>query len=161
MNYVLFRSTSRDTYSVSKTSGSIRGALICDHCRGIVDPTGPIDVVVQERTAGRTGLRCSFGVDVGFASTRFIQSLPHDLATLRETLLDRKPPPAAKRIIIGAMSYRMRAFDMVPDQTYASVVHPRLSFGSGQRYAAKGCHIVGVGPGTAPALTALSPWVIQ
>jgi hypothetical protein len=39
--------------------------------------------------------------------------------------------------------YFMERFDMMPDQNYAIAVYPRLSFGPGQRYAAKrGCYIM-------------------
>ena len=37
----------------------------------------------------------------------------------------------------------------------------RLSFGPGQRYASKGCFIMQVGPGAAPALIRKSEWVIH
>lgn len=37
----------------------------------------------------------------------------------------------------------------------------RLSFGPGQRYASKGCYIMQVGPGAAPALVRKSEWVIH
>lgn len=50
---------------------------------------------------------------------RWLQSLPNDLETLREALLDRKPPPAAKRLLIGAMGYRLRSIDLVPDPNLA------------------------------------------
>ncbi len=57
--------------------------------------------------------------------------------------------------------YFLDVIGMETDQTYASAMHPRLSFGAGQRYASKGCFIVGVGAGSNPPLTPLSPWVIQ
>jgi hypothetical protein len=67
-------------------------------------------------------------------------------------------------MMMGLDYYRdffLDVIDMEADQTYASAVHPRLSFGPGQRYASKGCYIVGVGAGDPPPLTPLSPWVIQ
>ncbi|WP_020676324.1 hypothetical protein [Geopsychrobacter electrodiphilus] len=39
--------------------------------------------------------------------------------------------------------------------------YERLSFGSGQRYASKGCYILQIGPGPEPALIPRSPWVIR
>ncbi len=76
MSYVLLHSTSRDTFSVSRNADSIRGARVCSHCYALVEPNDPVDVVVQECSSGRTGLRCSFGVDVGFASKRLVEALP-------------------------------------------------------------------------------------
>jgi hypothetical protein len=39
--------------------------------------------------------------------------------------------------------------------------YERLSFGPGQRYVAKGCYIIQLGPGTDPALLPRSEWVIH
>lgn len=47
---------------------------------------------------------------------RWLQSLSSDIQTLREALLDRHVPPAAKRLIVSAMGYGLRALDLVPDQ---------------------------------------------
>jgi hypothetical protein len=58
--------------------------------------------------------------------------------------------------------YRDNFFDVistVPDQP--SPFYGRLSFGPGQRYAAKGCYIVQVTKGTDPELVRLSDWVIH
>jgi hypothetical protein len=48
---------------------------------------------------------------------------------------------------------------MVADQP--SAVYGRLSFGPGQRYAAKGCYIVQLGKGPDPELVKKSDWVIH
>ncbi len=58
--------------------------------------------------------------------------------------------------------YFMERFDMMPDQNYAIAVYPRLSFGPGQRYAAKrGCYIMKIQktPGDSRMET-LSDWMI-
>lgn len=58
--------------------------------------------------------------------------------------------------------YRDNFFDvigMVADQP--SAVYGRLSFGPGQRYAAKGCYIVQLGKGPDPELVKKSDWVIH
>lgn len=55
--------------------------------------------------------------------------------------------------------YFLEAFDMLPDQTQAIAVYPRLSFGPGQRYAAKGGYIVQLTTGPHPALVTRSEWV--
>lgn len=39
--------------------------------------------------------------------------------------------------------------------------YERLSFGPGQRYASKGCHIIQLGPGTSPALLQRSEWIVH
>lgn len=57
--------------------------------------------------------------------------------------------------------YFMESFDMMRDQDYAIAVFPRLTFGPGQRYAAKGCYIVQLGKGKQPKLIKKSEWVIH
>lgn len=57
--------------------------------------------------------------------------------------------------------YFMENFDMMHDQDYAIAVFPRLTFGPGQRYAAKGCYIVQLGKGEQPELIKKSEWVIH
>ena len=57
--------------------------------------------------------------------------------------------------------YFMERFDMMPDQNYAIAIYPRLSFGPGQRYAAKrGCYIVKITNGEHPKVVPLSDWMI-
>ena len=55
--------------------------------------------------------------------------------------------------------YFVEGFDMMTDQDYAIAVYPRLTFGSGQRYASKGCYIVKLGKGPKPPLLPVSDWV--
>jgi hypothetical protein len=58
--------------------------------------------------------------------------------------------------------YRDNFFDRVGmqrDQVLPDYL--RLSFGAGQRYAAKGCFIMQLGPGTAPGFIRKSEWVIH
>jgi hypothetical protein len=50
-------------------------------------------------------------------------------------------------------------FDMQRDQTYTVLNYPRLSFGPGQRYAAKGCYLVQLTEGPAPELVPKNDWV--
>jgi len=57
--------------------------------------------------------------------------------------------------------YFMESFDMMHDQDYTIAVFPRLTFGSGQRYAAKGCYIVQLGEGEQPELVKKSEWIIH
>jgi hypothetical protein len=52
------------------------------------------------------------------------------------------------------------AVDTMRDQSYPVAFYPRLSFGPGQRYAAKGCYVVQEAEGPEVGLTARSPWVI-
>ena len=40
-------------------------------------------------------------------------------------------------------------------------LYERISFGSGQRYASKGCYIVQLTTGAKPDLAKKSPWVIH
>ncbi len=57
--------------------------------------------------------------------------------------------------------YFFEGFDMMIDQDYAIAVYPRLTFGSGQRYASKGCYIVQLTKGPDPKLVQKSDWVIH
>jgi hypothetical protein len=49
--------------------------------------------------------------------------------------------------------------DMQRDHDYTVLNYPRLSFGPGQRYAAKGCYIVQLTEGPAPELVPMTDWV--
>jgi hypothetical protein len=55
--------------------------------------------------------------------------------------------------------YFLESFDMMSDQDYAIAVFPRLTFGPGQRYTAKGCYVVQLEKGEQPALIKKSEWV--
>ena len=55
----------------------------------------------------------------------------------------------------------LELFDMMPDQSYAISLFPRMSFGQGQRYASKGCYIVQLTDGPQPELVKRSDWVIH
>jgi hypothetical protein len=57
--------------------------------------------------------------------------------------------------------YLLELMDMMTDQSWAVAAYPRLSFGPGQRYAAKGCYVVQLGPGAEPAIRPVSDWVVQ
>jgi hypothetical protein len=57
--------------------------------------------------------------------------------------------------------YLLELMDMMTDQHWAVAAYPRLSFGPGQRYAAKGCYVVQLGPGPEPELRQVSDWVVQ
>jgi hypothetical protein len=55
--------------------------------------------------------------------------------------------------------YFLDSIDMMNDETYAIAAYPRLSFGPGQRYASKGCHIVKIAAGG--QLDPVTNWVIH
>lgn len=57
--------------------------------------------------------------------------------------------------------YFLESFDMMIDQTYAVAIYPRLSFGPGQRYAAKGCFITQLGGGEEGEHKMVGDWVIN
>ena len=57
--------------------------------------------------------------------------------------------------------YFLEGFDMMKDQTYAVAVYPRLSFGPGQRYAAKGCFIVQLTGDDITKLKMVGDWVVN
>jgi hypothetical protein len=55
--------------------------------------------------------------------------------------------------------YFVELVEATPDLV-APAMYPRLSFGSGQRYASKGCYVVQLGPGPKPELVKRSEWII-
>lgn len=57
--------------------------------------------------------------------------------------------------------YFFDCVDMMNDEVYAAPLYPRLSFGPGQRYAAKGCYLVRLGHGDEPRLVPVSDWIIH
>ena len=57
--------------------------------------------------------------------------------------------------------YFLEGFDMMIDQNYAVAVYPRLSFGQGQRYAAKGCYIVQLTGDDITEVKMVGDWVIN
>lgn len=56
--------------------------------------------------------------------------------------------------------YFLDIFDDGKDETSTSVLHPKLSFGPGQRYASKGCYVVSLTKGDNPKVVRQSDWVI-
>jgi len=56
--------------------------------------------------------------------------------------------------------YFLDIFDDGKDETNTSVLYPKLSFGPGQRYAAKGCYVVTISKGSAPKIVPQSEWVV-
>jgi ABC-type branched-subunit amino acid transport system substrate-binding protein len=56
--------------------------------------------------------------------------------------------------------YLMDLMDDSADQVHSSINYPLLSFGPGQRYAAKGCYLVTLTKGEHPKLVRQSEWVI-
>jgi len=56
--------------------------------------------------------------------------------------------------------YFLDIFDDGKDETNTSVLYPKLSFGPGQRYAAKGCYVVTITKGAAPQIVPQSEWVV-
>ena len=56
--------------------------------------------------------------------------------------------------------YFLDSLDESKDQVHASMIYPVLSFGSGQRYASKGCYVVTLTKGMNPKIVRQSEWVI-
>lgn len=56
--------------------------------------------------------------------------------------------------------YFLDIFDDGKDETNISVLYPKMSFGPGQRYAAKGCYVVTITKGAAPKILPQSEWVV-
>lgn len=77
--------------------------------------------------------------------------------TLTQTISD---PLAKMRSFVSRDSF-LELIESAPDITALPAIYPRLSFGTGQRYASKGCYIVQLGAGPNPELVKKSEWVIH
>jgi hypothetical protein len=111
-------------------------------------------------------------------------SLPQESRVFKvniETALKRNKIPVANAditfkmyslfsILSGPLS-RMRAYvyrdyfiemlEATSDISLTPVTYPRISFGTGQRYASKGCYIVQLTEGPQPELIKRGEWIIQ
>ncbi len=56
--------------------------------------------------------------------------------------------------------YFMELLEATPDLTAGLAAYPRMSFGTGQRYASKGCYMVQLTPGPNPELVKRTDWII-
>ena len=77
--------------------------------------------------------------------------------TLSQTISD----PLAKMRSFVSRDYFLELIESAPDITALPAIYPRLSFGTGQRYASKGCYIVQLTEGPDPELVKKSEWVIH
>jgi hypothetical protein len=77
--------------------------------------------------------------------------------TLTQTISD----PLAKMRSFVSRDYFLELIESAPDITALPAFYPRLSFGTGQRYASKGCYIVQLTEGPQPGLVKRSEWVIH
>jgi hypothetical protein len=57
--------------------------------------------------------------------------------------------------------YFVELLEATSDMSMTPVTYPRISFGTGQRYASKGCYIVQLTDGPQPELVKRSEWIIQ
>jgi len=57
--------------------------------------------------------------------------------------------------------YFIELLEATSDMSMTPVVYPRISFGTGQRYASKGCYIIQLSGGPEPELIKRSEWIIQ
>ena len=57
--------------------------------------------------------------------------------------------------------YFIELLEATSDMSMTPVTYPRISFGTGQRYASKGCYIVQLTDGPQPELVKRSEWIIQ
>jgi len=57
--------------------------------------------------------------------------------------------------------YFIEMLEATADMSMTPAVFPRLSFGTGQRYASKGCYIVQVNAGPQPELVKRSDWILH
>jgi hypothetical protein len=77
--------------------------------------------------------------------------------TLSQTLFD----PLTRMRSFVSRDYFLELIESAADLTSFPVLYPRLSFGTGQRYASKGCYIVQLTEGPQPGLVKRSEWVIH
>jgi hypothetical protein len=57
--------------------------------------------------------------------------------------------------------YFLELIEATPNLESGQIIYSKLSFGTGQRYASKGCHVVQLGDGVKPKLLMRSAWVIH
>jgi hypothetical protein len=69
--------------------------------------------------------------------------------------------PLARLRNFVSRDYFLELIETSQDLTMISNLYPRMSFGQGQRYAAKGCYIVQLSEGPEPKLVPRSDWVIH
>jgi hypothetical protein len=69
--------------------------------------------------------------------------------------------PLARLRSFVSRDYFLELIEGSQDLTMVSNLYPRMSFGQGQRYAAKGCYIVQLSDGEQPHLVQRSEWVIH
>lgn len=79
------------------------------------------------------------------------------MITLSQTISD----PLSKMRSFVTRDYFLELIESSPDLTNVPVIYPRMSFGTGQRYASKGCYIVQLSDGHDPKLLRKSDWVIH
>jgi hypothetical protein len=79
------------------------------------------------------------------------------IRTLSQTISD----PLAKMRSFVSRDYFLELIESAPDLTALPAIYPRLSFGTGQRYASKGCYVVQLTEGPQPGLVKKSEWVIH
>ncbi len=69
--------------------------------------------------------------------------------------------PLSRMRMFVYRDYFIELLEATPDLSVTPVTYPRLSFGTGQRYASKGCYIVQLTEGPQPELVKRSEWIIQ
>jgi hypothetical protein len=77
--------------------------------------------------------------------------------SLSQTISD----PLSKMRTFVSRDYFLELIEAAPDLVAVPATYPRLSFGTGQRYASKGCYIVQLTSGPNPELIKRSEWVIH
>jgi len=77
--------------------------------------------------------------------------------SLSQTISD----PLSKMRSFVSRDYFLELIEAAPDLVAVPETYPRLSFGTGQRYASKGCYIVQLTAGPNPGLIKKSEWVIH
>jgi hypothetical protein len=77
--------------------------------------------------------------------------------TLSQTISD----PLTRMRSFVSRDYFLELIESAADLMALPAIYPRLSFGTGQRYASKGCYIVQLTEGPDPGLVKRSEWVIH
>jgi hypothetical protein len=77
--------------------------------------------------------------------------------TLSQTISD----PLTRMRSFVSRDYFLELIESAADLMALPAIYPRLSFGTGQRYASKGCYIVQLMEGPDPGLAKRSEWVIH
>ena len=125
---------------------------LADSVRGYLYLTYPYALPQESR-----GLKSLTGIPPQNKAPETKQNITLKLHTLSQTISD----PLTRMRTFLTREYFLELIESAADLTATPMLYPRLSFGTGQRYASKGCYVVQLTEGPDPGLVKRSEWVIH